>query len=143
MDIEEVNRVLVDIAEKKMELGRLNYSAKEYDALEEELHDLEDHLVEEYGEDLEALLSEIHTKYCPETDLLSPIAYLAKHYQRVGSREDGSPIYDISNYQQGVVVDSDVYALARIVIIPNPVRVLLVASKEKVKEVIWTSENTR
>lgn len=140
MNIEEVNRVLVDIVEKKMELGRLSYSAEEYDGLEEELHELEDYLIEQYGNYLENILNEIHTRYCPETDVLSPIAYLANNYVRTGMQEDNTPIYDVANYQQGVVVDSEVYALARMAIIPNPIRILLIASKEKVKEVVWTSE---
>ncbi len=141
MDIEELNSVLVAIVEKRMELSRLNYADQEYDVIEEELHELEDVLVDQFGNDLEKILTEIHQKYCPDTEVLSPIAYLAKVYHNLGKRKDGSAQYDISNLSQGVVIDSDDYAQAYLVIIPNPIHIVLTAPKEKVKQLVWSAEN--
>ena len=63
-----------------MSLKKLDYNNPKYDDLEEELHDLEDSLHVKFGDFLEEILQNVHDKYCPDTDVLFPIAYLAKSY---------------------------------------------------------------
>ncbi|NJO03385.1 MAG: hypothetical protein HC880_18380 [Bacteroidia bacterium] len=137
MRIEDLNSDLVEIAEKKMALGRLSYSDRIYDALEEELHALEDAFVEQHGPHLEAVLAKVHEKHCPETEVLSPLAYLAKTYLKVGTQADGTAVYDIPDFQQGIVIDSDHYSDAHLVLVPNPVRILLTAPQENIREEVW------
>ena len=126
MDIQKLNAAFVAIVEKKLELGTLDYSNEKYDDVEEELHDLEDDLVEEYGEYLEDVLHEIHDEYCPDNDVLLPTAYMAKNYIK---KEDGN--YDVTS-DQGVIVDADDYPskISRLVFLPNPIRIVLMVENE-------------
>ena len=140
MEIDDLNSILVGIVEKRMELGRLNYSDQSYDEIEEELHNLEDELVENFGNDLEEVFKTIHQKHCPDTEVLSPIAYLAKNYHKVGKHPNGSALYEVADLKQGVVIDSDVYDQAYLVMIPNPIRVLLTVPYKSLKEEVWNIE---
>ena len=80
MDINALDQSLVAIIKKKNELQQLGYQDPRYDELEEELHDLEDALMETHGEDMENVIQDVHDRICPDTDVLLPIAYLAKAY---------------------------------------------------------------
>lgn len=137
MDIKAMNAALVGIAEKKNQLSKLSYDDKNYDTIEEELHDLEDDFIEDYGSYLEEALSFVHDEFCADNDVLMPIAYIAQEYKIVGKNADGSDTYDV-NDQQGVLVEADDYPgkVVRLVIVPNPTRILLQVGKEK-KEEVW------
>lgn len=139
MNKEQLNTLLVEIADKRMELSRLSYADTEYDQVEEELHALEDRFVDCFGNVVETILEQVHEKYCPDTEILSPIAYLAKKYVKTGVYGNGSAIYDIPDMQQGLVVDADEYQKARLVLLPNPVRIILTGQKQQeiIKEEIW------
>lgn len=41
---------------------------------------MEDLFVEKYGKDLEIALEVVHEEYCSDSDVLLPIAYVAKKY---------------------------------------------------------------
>lgn len=137
MDNVELNQALITLVEKKMELGRLSYSDASYDEVEEELHDLEDAFVDKYGGYLESIFEGVHDKYCPDSDVLLPTAYLANKYLKTGQKKDGSFEYDVASYQEGVVVDSDDYDIARLVLIPNPMRIVLFAKDGQHRENVW------
>jgi hypothetical protein len=139
-NIEEINNALIDLVEKRMELARLNYSDVGYDLLEEELHNAQDDFAIDYGEEFEKVLKKIHEEHCPQTEVLLPIAYLAKKYIKVGVYEDNTPIYDVVDYQQGILIDTDKYAQASLVMLPNPARILLTAAKEQLKIEVWNGE---
>lgn len=126
MDTKALDQMMTAIAEKKFELGQLDYSNEKYDTVEEELHDLEDDLIEIFGESLEEVLYEVHDEYCPDNDVLLPTAYLAKVYLK---KDDGN--FDIST-DQGVIVDVDDYPgkLSRLVFLPNPTRLVLMVEHE-------------
>lgn len=133
----QLNATLTKLIEKKNELSTLNYDDKEYDKIEEELHDLEDQFMDTYGDYLEEALEKVHDKYCPDNDVLMPIAYLANKYDKVGKNPDGSTAYDVPG-KEGVWVDVEKYdgKDTRLVLIPNPVRLVLVI-EGKNKEVVW------
>jgi hypothetical protein len=76
MDIKALDKALQEIIEKRETLSKLNYNDPTYDDLEEELHDLEDDFQEAYGEYIEEALQKIHDQFCPDNDVLMPIAYL-------------------------------------------------------------------
>jgi hypothetical protein len=136
MNIDELNHILVLIADKRMELNRLTYSDIHYDDLEEELHHLEDDLVAHFGKELENILHQIHRQYCPETEVLSPIAYLAQNYIKTGLQTNGTAIYDLADNEQGLEIDSKDYPSAHLVIVPNPVKILLLANGE-IRRAVW------
>jgi hypothetical protein len=126
MNAKNLNDALVALVEKKMELSRLNYSAKEYDTVEEELHKMEDDFMEAFGKDLESVLEAVHQEHCSDTEVLEPIAYLARRYEIIGQNADGSAVYEV-NHKEGVWVDADKFPgkEARLLLIPNPARIIL------------------
>ena len=132
MDLNALDKALLAIVEKRIELNSIDYEDLKYDNVEEELHDLEDDFVEKYGDHLEEVLQEIHDELCPDTDVLLPIAYLAQKYIAVGEREDGSQAYDVT-MQEGVPVILDEYPNhpSRIVLVPNPPRLILQVAKDQ------------
>jgi hypothetical protein len=140
MNVKDLDKSLTALIEKRNELSTLTYDNKDYDRLEEELHDMEDDFIEKYGEYLEAALEKIHDKLCPDNDVLLPIAYLAHKYNKGGKNPDGTTIYDV-DYSEGVWVDVDKMPGkdTRLVLVPNPVRMLLLIDGKK-KEVVWKAE---
>ncbi len=135
MDVKALDQALQQIALRRNELKKLNYNNPKYDDLEEELHDLEDSLHVKYGDYLEEILQNVHDKYCPDTDVLFPIAYLAKSYIVKGADE-----FSVSN-NEGVFVEVDSIPGkdTRLVIVPNPIRVILNVGKDQ-QQVVWTAK---
>jgi hypothetical protein len=140
MDLKTIDKEIFDIINTKMALSKLSYNHKKYDELEEELHDLEDDFLEKYGDYFEEVLEGIHQKLCPDTDVLLPIAYLAKNYLDKGKNPDGTPAFDV-DYKEGVWVDADKYPKidTRLVLIPYPTR-LVFTINGKGKEVLWSAD---
>lgn len=137
MDLKQLNKELEAIVLKKNELNALTYDHKDYDDIEEELHDLEDDFVDAYGEELEALLDEVHLKIDADSDVLLPIAYIGSYYKPVAKNSDGSHQFEVAE-GQGVLVECSKYkgADTRLIFLPNPLRLVLVNGKDK-KIVIW------
>ena len=137
MDVAALDKALSQLVEKKIALSHLTYNDEQYDVVEEELHDLEDDLVDKYGEHLEDMLADVHDELCPDNDVLLPIAYIANDYQKV--EENGTTTYRATS--GGVIVDVDEYPnqLTRLVLVPAPTRLVLqVGSKNE--EVVWKAE---
>lgn len=130
--MEKLNSELIELVRIKNQLSLLNYADENYDELEEQLHDLEDDFVENFGDILEEALHNIHDEYCPDNDVLLPIAYLANKYEISDSNE-----YSVSP-SSGVFVDADDYEgkPTRLVLLPNPVRFELIVGSE-LKQVVW------
>lgn len=135
MNKEKLDSDLRELANRKNELSTLDYSSAKYDTLEEELHEKEDAFQEEFGDFLEAAIKDIHDKYCPKFDALIPIAYLANKYIFNEEKVD-------VQYYQGVKVDIDDYPdqKSSLVLVPGPVRILLLVDEE-VKEEVWRLES--
>ncbi|MES2733633.1 MAG: hypothetical protein V4714_17950 [Bacteroidota bacterium] len=140
VNADSLNIALIELADKRIELSGLNYSDESYDDLEEELHDMEDAFVEKYGKYLEKVFEEVHEKYCSDTEVLLPIAYIAKNYTKNGQLPNGKPAYDVSP-KEGVWVELDENPdlEAHLVLVPNPARILLMMGDNKQKEV-WRAE---
>jgi len=134
MDVKALDKAIQEIALRRNELKKIDYSNPKYDELEEELHDLEDSLHVKYGDYLEEILQDVHDKYCPDTDVLFPIAYLAKSYLVKGTDE-----FSVAN-TEGVFVEVDSIPGkdTRLVIVPNPVRVILNVGNGQ-QQVVWTA----
>jgi len=136
IDFKKLNTSLTEIIEKRSQLSKLTYDNKDYDKIEEELHDMEDNFSDEYGDYLEAALEKVHDELCPDSDVLMPIAYLAQNYKKTGQNPDGSAAYDIES-KEGVWVDADKFPGkdTRIAILPNPARIVFVVDGQK--KVVW------
>ncbi len=118
MDIKALDKALQEIVKKREELGKIDYNNPKYDDLEEKLHDLEDAFQDSYGDYLEEALEQVHEEYCPDSDVLMPIAYLGK----------------------GVFVEAEKFPgkEVKLVLAPSPARFLLqVGGKE---QVVWTAK---
>jgi hypothetical protein len=135
MDIKALDKALQEIARRRMELSKIDYNNPKYDDLEEQLHDMEDNLQDQYGEYLESILQEVHDKYCPDNDVLYPIAYLAKTYQ-VNDKNEFSVAEN-----EGVFVELDHQPgkNTKLVLVPNPPRIILNGGKEK-QQVLWQAK---
>jgi hypothetical protein len=133
MNISDLNNSLVSIIRKKEDLSRLSYNDEKYDEVEEELHDLEDEFNDTYGEYLEGVLEEVHERLCPDSDVLLPTAYLPNN---LTAMEEGKPAA-----REGVWVDTDEFPNkeARLVLVPNPTRLILSVGTSIQKEV-WKAE---
>jgi len=137
MDKKQLDASLSAIIEKKIQLHGMSYDHKDYDKVEEELHDLEDQFMDSYGDYMEEALENVHDKLCPDNDVLMPIAYLAHNYKKGDKNPDGTIQYDIQG-KEGVWVDVDKYSGkdTRLVLVPNPTRLLLMVDG-KAKETVW------
>ncbi|MGD1842530.1 MAG: hypothetical protein ACFB0B_16805 [Thermonemataceae bacterium] len=139
MNLKNLNQDLIKIVEKRIELDQLTYDDERYDDLEEVLHDLEDDFIEKYGDYLEDALIDVHDEYCPEAEVLSPIAYVAKKYAK--REENGKVQYEV-NADQGVWVEieqgnnSDEGYL---VLLPSPTRLVLMKSPTD-RQIVWKAK---
>jgi hypothetical protein len=141
MNRKKFNADLIEIAEKRIKLNKLDYADEAYDTAEDDLHEAEDAFLSEFGDFLEDVLDDVHERICSGTDVLIPTAYIAKNYVRKGETLDGDPMYDISS-KEGVLVDADGYPnkTARLVLIPAPARLILTVNG-KAKEIVWELGN--
>jgi len=133
MDLKAMDKALQDIGKRRNELTKLDYDNPKYDELEEELHDAEDAFQLKYGEYLEGVLQEVHNEHSPDTDVLYSIAYIAKAYTINEKNE-----YSVSP-NEGVFVEVDKLpgVDTKLVIVPNPTRVILNVGKDR-QQVVWT-----
>ena len=132
MDIKALDKDIQELIKRRSELLKLDYNNPQYDDLEEKLHDGEDAFQDKYGEYLEDILQDVHDEHCPDSDVLMPIAYLAKKYI----------ISDKGQYSveasEGVFVETEKFPGldTKLVILPNPVRIVLNIAKDK-QLIVW------
>ncbi|MFQ3213702.1 MAG: hypothetical protein ACJAT1_001930 [Marivirga sp.] len=134
IDIKKLDKDLTALVKKKIALSKLTYADENYDAIEEELHDAEDDFIENFGEYMEDALAQVHDEFCPDTDVLLPIAYLADQYIVDGDTIDVAP-------GQGVLIEADDFASTKVTLAlaPNPTRIVLQAGNDH-KEVVWRAQ---
>lgn len=135
MDTKGLDKAIQEIALRRNELKKIDYNNPKYDDLEEELHDLEDALHVKYGEYLEEALQEVHDKLSPDTDVLFPTAYLAKTYI-VGANGEFSVAATEGVFTE---IDSIPGKDTKLVIVPNPLRIILNVGKDK-QEIVWSEK---
>ncbi|GAB5522181.1 MAG: hypothetical protein Roseis2KO_00530 [Roseivirga sp.] len=137
MDVDKLNADFALLADKINELDDLDYSDERYDDLEEELHDMEDTFLEEFGNELEEAIALVHDEFCPDTDVLLPTAYFAKNYIRLQKDHKGRYSYDVE-FGEGVPVEVDDFGdqEVKLVLVPGPCR-LLVTVGDSAKQEAW------
>ena len=134
MNLQALDDALLELIQKRIDLAGLSYNDNNYDDVEEELHDIEDDLLDKYGDYLEKALKKVHREHCTDNEVLLPTAYIVKNPEMTA---DGG--FKIGK-NDGVLVDlmndpND----ARLVIIPSPARILLMVTGKK-PNVVWTAE---
>ena len=139
MNWEKIDQELTEIVQQRNQLSALEYSDENYDDLEEQVHDLEDDFNENYEEILAPEFEKIYAKLKSDSDVLLPTAYLANFYQEMLPDAKGSITYEVTG-NQGVPIESDQLGKVdlRIVLVPNPVRFVLLINGKQLKE-LWKS----
>lgn len=137
MNAKALDAALIDLAEKRIELNKLDYADERYDTAEDALHEAEDAFLSQFGDYLEDVLDDVHERVCSGSDVLIPTAYLAKNYVRKGETPDGEPMYEVTS-REGVLVEADGYPnkTTRLVLVPAPARLVLTVNG-KAKEIVW------
>ena len=136
MDFKQLNNDLVALVIKRNLLASINYNDEAYDQVEEDLHDTEDEFLEKYDSYLEEVLQTVHDEYCPETDVLLPIAYLAKKYIEK-TDASGNVIYGVGP-NEGLLVESELHPKrsVRLILLPSPIRIVMTVDNSNAK-VVW------
>jgi hypothetical protein len=137
MDTKKLNQDIINILDNKIKLSQLDYDDAQYDDLEESLHDREDALMTDFGPFLEEALHEVHDEFCPDTDVLLPIAYLPRFAFKNGDKYQVIP-------GDGVYVEVDDYASkeTKLVLLPDPVRIMLLIDA-KTSEIVWEADKSK
>ena len=135
MDINAIEKALIEIVSKREQLKKLDYSDPQYDELEDALHDLEDDFQAKYGEYMEDILQDVHDDICPDTDVLLPIAYLVSTY----AKDEKGHLQVAPG--EGVYVESDEYPGkdTKLALVPSPLRIVMNFGNGK-QEVVWTAD---
>ena len=139
MDITKLNEDLCELVSRRNLLAAIDYNDEAYDQVEEDLHDFEDDFLADYDEYLEEVFQSVHNKYCPDNDVLLPIAYIAKKY--IEKTDDkGNIVYGVGA-NQGVLVEVDEYIKndVRLILVPSPIRIVMTVDNASPK-VVWEGE---
>lgn len=139
MNWEKLDKELTEIVEKKNQLSAMDYSDEKYDDLEEAIHDLEDDFNENYEGVLEKEFEKIYTRLKSDTDILLPTAYIANKYKPVLPDANGVVTYEVTG-REGVPIESDQFDRqdVRLVLVPNPLRILMIINGKPLKD-LWKS----
>jgi len=139
MDIQKLNEDLCELVSRRNLLAAIDYNDEAYDQVEEDLHDFEDDFLEEYDSYLEDVLQIVHNKYCPDNDVLLPIAYIAKKYIEK-TDEEGNMSYGVGP-NEGVLVETDDQPKSdvRLILVPSPTRIVLTIDN-KSPEIVWEAK---
>jgi len=132
-NLTQLNQDLAQLVAKRIELSQISYDDTRYDSIEEAVHQLEDSFLSKYDDFLEYIFLDIHDEYCPETEVLSPLAYIARKYVKTYKN------FEIAE-NQGVWVEIDEAPEkeAHLVLLPNPLRVELHIGNYK--KIVWQAE---
>ncbi len=137
MDISKLNDDLTKIVELRNMVSESGLEDNLMKKTESELRKSESQFLKQYGIYLEEVLKDVHDEICPDDNVLSPIDYLAKKYIDTGNKRDGRKVYEVEN-DQGVTVGVDDYPNkdTKLVILPNPVRIMLIVDSRD-REELW------
>jgi hypothetical protein len=136
MDLEKLNNDLVELVSRRNLLASIDYNDEAYDQVEEELHDFEDDFFVTYDDYLEEAFQSVHDKYCPDNDVLLPIAYVAKKYIEK-TDGNGNVTFGVGP-NEGVLVEMDEFPNknVRLFLVPSPPRIIMTIDNKEPK-VVW------
>ncbi|WP_114748853.1 hypothetical protein [Pleomorphovibrio marinus] len=139
MDLNQLDKDLTTITELRIQLSKITYADPEYDDIEEQLHDLEDHFNDVFGDELEAELEKIYDALDSDNEVLLPSAYLANNYTPMLPDANGVVTYEVKG-REGVPIESEQFdgQDVRIVLVPNPARFVMQINGKSLKD-LWRS----
>lgn len=140
MNYDEISTMLAQIIDKRAELNQFSQTTPEYQSLRSSLKKLESEFVEKYGSQLREILLDVHDEYCPDIEVLPVLQYIGKEYKVIGKNEWGN-LYEV-DHNQGIYVEVDDYLdkNTKLVLVPNPLRVILNIDEQN-RQVVWSSVN--
>lgn len=120
MNYLEIDRALTRLVQKRNQQHETPPAATQ-----KELEQAESAFLEQYGSKLRAVLQAAYELHFVEKDLASLLDYLAPRYREV-SENDNGPTFDVG-HDQGVPVTpaGKPGQKAKVVLVPNPLRILL------------------
>ena len=136
MNIMKLDEAILAIIEKKEELNSLsNYDSK-YEIINNELTLLEQQFLSQFGSYIEEAIFNVHDEFCPDIDVMQPLAYIADHYIRKNDR-----MLEVIK-SEGIPVECDDFPglKARLVLVPCPTRLVLVGENDDFNEIVWKAE---
>lgn len=136
MDITKLNEDLCELVSRRNLLAAIDYNDEAYDQVEEDLHDFEDDFLEKYDDYLEEVLQSVHDKYCPDNDVLLPIAYIAKKY--IEKTDDAGNVSYGVGPNEGVLVEMDEHLKSdvRLILVPSPTRIVMTIDNKN-PDIVW------
>lgn len=139
MNIENLNQAFIEIIEKKSTLSLLVTGSATFLTRQKQIDILEQSFLQTYGRYLEEVLFNVYDEYCPDNEILPLPAYFTSSYDV--DNEGSSSVYEASP-GNGVSVDADDFPgiKAKLVLVPNPIRMVLLGEKESFKEVVWSAD---
>ena len=137
MDSKLFNENFAKILEIRKELNSMEFNSTKYDELEEVLADLEDDFMEDFGDELDEVITKIHHTLCPEIESAHPMAYFARNYTE---SEFVPGDYEI-NTGDGIKIIAEIKGKkvrGSLVWLPNPARLVMISAEDIL--VLWNSE---
>jgi len=136
MDLQAIDQALLEIVSKR-EAIRTSEDRASKTKLQKELSLLEEAFNRNYEMPLRNILEEVYDDLSPDATVHPPLEYLANQYKTISKNSKG-PTFDV-NHRQGIEIDTDEYGanFTRLVIIPNPLRVILNIDDHS-KEEVWS-----
>lgn len=136
MDIQKLNEDLIELVSRRNLLAAIDYDDEAYDQVEEDLHAFEDEFLEKYEKYLEKAFQSVHNEFCPDNDVLLPIAYIAKKYIEK-TDEKGNVTFGVGP-NEGVLVETDEHpnSNVRLFLVPSPVRIVMTVDNT-IPKVVW------
>lgn len=127
-----LNEDLIDLVEVKTRVSTLTETSREYDSIRRLFEKISQYFNLKYGMTLEQVMFEIYDELCPDDEVKPIEEYLASHYEK------GNDGYEASS-DEGVVVHLDDFSFkeGRLVILPNPARIVLQDPQTKHQEILW------
>lgn len=137
MKIKNLNQAFIQIAEKKSQLAQIEKHDPNHALLKEEIEKLESEFQITYGHYIEEALFNVHDEYCPDNEVLRPVAYMATSYRKT---DDNIHPYDVDP-EEGIPVEADDFPgiKARLVLVPGPTRLILQGQQEPFRETVWVA----
>ena len=127
-----LNEDLLDLVEVKNRVSMLNETSNEYDSIRRLFEKMSEYFNVKYGVTMEQIMFEIYDELCPDDEVKPIGSYLASHYKK------GKEGYD-TTLDEGVVVHLDDFSFkeGRLILLPNPARIVLQDPATSHREVLW------
>jgi len=129
-----LNESLIQVVDKVIEISKLPFDHPDYEQYEDQLHDLEEQLLDLHGEALKEGISHVHDEYCPDIDPHHVSAYIGRKYSKIA----GTDTYD-APADAGLAIEMDDFRDEDtfLVILPNPARIRLSIGGQE-NQTVWS-----